>query len=86
MRVNSPILKQEFDHYLLNQAFFVKSYEGKVIVLKERKVVGVYDSFGQAYWGAQENHKLGTFLIQKVSEGTIDTHSSIYGSRRIATS
>lgn len=86
MKAVSPILKKEFEYYLLNQDKFVKEYDGKVIVLKDYEVVGVYDSFGQAYWGAQEKYQLGFFLIQKVSEGTQDTHSSAYGSRRVTAS
>lgn len=71
----SPIMKKEFEYYLANQAKFVKEYDGKVIVLKNQELIGVYGSVGQAYWGAQENHELGTFLIQKVSEGDTDTTS-----------
>ena len=59
----NALLLEEFNYYLENQGKFVDKYDGKVIVLKDKKVVGVYASIGQAYWGAQEEYELGTFLI-----------------------
>jgi len=62
-------LEEEFRYYTEHQDSFVKKYNGKVIVLKGNEVVGVYDSDIEAYIKAQEQHKLGTFLIQRVSSG-----------------
>jgi hypothetical protein len=78
------IISDEFEYYLAHQDEFVAKYDGKTIVLKNHEVVGVYDSIVEAYRGALENHSAGTFILQKVSEGTQDTHSSIYGSAYLA--
>lgn len=76
--VVNALLAEEFNHYLEHQDEYVEAYDGKVIVLKDKKVVGVYNSVGQAYWGAQEDYELGTFLIQKVSPGDTDTTVRTY--------
>ena len=62
-------LKKEFDFYLANQEEMVKKYDGKVIVLKDGEVLGAYDSELAAVIETQKDHSLGTFLVQRVSEG-----------------
>jgi len=58
------MLDQEFRHYLDNQDDFIKKYPGKFIVLKEKKVIGVYSSNAEAYAETIKKEKEGTFLIQ----------------------
>ena len=62
-------LKQEFEYYLEHQAQLVRSHDGKVIVIKNNTVIGVYDSEFQALKETAKNHELGTFLIQKCAPG-----------------
>lgn len=62
-------LENEFEYYLAHQDDFVSKYPGKVIVLKNHEVLGVYDSEVQAVKETSKNHKLGTFLIQRCSPG-----------------
>lgn len=62
-------LKQEFEYYLAHQAEMVSRYNGKFIVLKNREVIGVYDSELGAVAETQKTHALGTFLVQKVEPG-----------------
>ncbi len=73
-------LKKEFEYYLAHQEEFVRQYDGKVIVLKDHKVLGVYDDTLSAVTSTQLEHKLGTFLVQKVTAGTAST-SQTYHSR-----
>ena len=65
-------LKTEFKYYLDHQDEMVKRYEGKFIVIKNGEVLGDYDSELVAIDETQKSHKLGTFLVQKVSKGTAD--------------
>lgn len=74
----SMILLKEFNYYLANQDKFVKDYDGKVIVLQNQKIIGVYDSIPEAVHTTQKSYELGTFLVQKVSLGNKDTHASAY--------
>lgn len=63
-------LADEFNYYLEHQDDLVKEYNGKVIVIKDRRVLGAYDSDTEAVIDTQKNHELGTFLVQSVSPGT----------------
>ena len=58
-------LEKEFKYYLDNQDELVKKYNGKVIVIKNQKVIGVYDSEMTAIQEVSKNESLGTFLVQK---------------------
>jgi hypothetical protein len=58
-------LEKEFKYYLDNQDELVKKYNGKVIVIKNQKVIGVYDSEITAIQETSKNESLGTFLVQK---------------------
>ena len=66
--MSSP-LQKEFEYYLANQAEMVEKYDGKFIVIKDCKVLGVFDNELTAITESQKEHKLGTFLIQKVTPG-----------------
>ena len=75
----SAALKKEFEFYLSRQDEFVEKYDGSVIVIKDRNVIGVYESELSAVVEAEKNNELGTFLVQRVSEGneayTVTIHS-----------
>jgi len=73
-------LKKEFDFYVQNQKELVKKYNGKFIVIKNQKVIEVYDSEAEAYQKAQEKNDLGTFLIQKCSSGE-ESYTQTFHSR-----
>ena len=60
-------LKDEFEFYLENQSDLVADYDGKVIVIKDRAVIGVYEDELTAVTASQAEHALGTFLVQRVS-------------------
>lgn len=66
----SDVLAGEFQHYLAHQDDLVAQYDGKIIVIKGNKVLGVYDSDIEAVNETTKNHELGTFLVQAVSAGT----------------
>ena len=63
------LLKKEFEYYLKHQDDFVKQYEGKFIVIKDKKVMGEYENALNAVSETQKQHKPGTFLVQLVSPG-----------------
>lgn len=66
--MSSP-LEQEFQFYLDNQESLVGEYHGKFIVIKDKKVIGVYDDELTAVQETQKSHEIGTFLVQKVEPG-----------------
>lgn len=63
-------LEKEFDYYIDHQDELVKKYNGKVIVIKDEKVIGVFDTNSEAVQKTFQTHELGTFLIQKCTPGT----------------
>ncbi len=68
MFMESP-LQKEFNYYLEHQSELVEKYNGKFIVIKDCKVLGSYDDELTAITETQKEHKLGTFLVQKVTPG-----------------
>jgi hypothetical protein len=63
------MLDAEFKYYLDNQDEILKSYNGKVVVIKDDEVVDAYDDYQQAYFGSVKKYKLGTFLLQLCTPG-----------------
>ena len=62
-------LKKEFQYYLENQDELIKKYNGKVVVIKDSEVIGVYDDEFEAIKKTSEEHELGTFLVQRCDPG-----------------
>lgn len=75
-------LKKEFQWYILHQADLVRQYNGKVLVIKDEKVFGIYGSEIEAYQQATKQFDLGTFLIQKCTPGDQD-YSQTFRSRAV---
>ena len=65
-------LMKEFDFYRAHQDDMVAKYDGKVVAIKNCKVLGAYDTYLDALKSTSEQHEVGTFLLQKVSEGDAD--------------
>ena len=66
----TEVLKREFKYYLDHQAEMVAKYDGRVIVLKDRRVIGDYATEAEAVVATRKEHPMGTFLVQRVSQGT----------------
>ncbi len=60
-------LRDEFQYYLDHQAELAAHYEGKVIVIKDHRVIGAYSSEIEAIRQTTKKHALGTFLVQPCS-------------------
>jgi hypothetical protein len=63
-------LEKEFQYYLKHQDELVAKYRGRVIVIKDSKVIGDYDNEAVAVQETQKSHALGTFLIQRCEPGS----------------
>ena len=61
--------EKELAFFIEHQADLVREYNGKVLVLKDEKVVGVYSTLIEAYFEAQKTHPLGTFMLQTCRPG-----------------
>ena len=69
------MLNEEFEYYLENQKKLAKKHENKILVIKGKQVIGVYDSKKEALEETVKDHDLGTFLIQLCS---IDPNSTTH--------
>lgn len=63
------MLKDELEFFITNQAELVKQYFGKILVIKNKGIIGVYDSALEAYLESQKENELGTFMIQPCENG-----------------
>jgi len=73
-------LEKEFNYYLERQEELFKKYIGKFIVIKNREVIGVFDSELEAIEKTAEKYELGTFLVQKCEPGS-ESYTETYHSR-----
>ena len=78
--MTTSALSREFEFYVSNQDEMVSKYDGRVIVLKDRKVLGAYDDELTALTETRKHHEIGTFLIQRVSEGD-EAYTATFHSR-----
>lgn len=76
----SKQLEKEFKYYLDKQDKLVKEFNGKFIVIKNREVIGAYDTEVEAIEKTSEKHILGTFLVQKCEPGS-KSYTQSYHSR-----
>ena len=74
------VLEKEFKYYLENQEELVEKYNGKYIVIKNCKVVGIYDNELEAINETAKKHELGSFLVQKCEPGS-ESYTQIFHSR-----
>ncbi len=63
------MLRDELAYFIANQEELVAQFSGKVLVIKEQKVIGVFNTPIEAYLETQKNHELGTFMIQRCESG-----------------
>ncbi len=66
------MLEKEYAFFEKNKAELLKKYRNKFIVIVKEAVVDSYDSQDEALRESSKKYKLGSFLIQKVSDGEED--------------
>ena len=71
-------LQKEFNYYIENQDELIKKFNGKFLVIIDRKVEDVFDSFEEAFRSASQKHEAGSFLIRRCSPGTDDYTFTFY--------
>ena len=76
------MLEDNFKYYLKNQDELVKKYNGKFIVIKDNKVVDVYETYEDAYFESETKYELGTFIIQHCLPGD-ESYTHTFHSRVI---
>jgi hypothetical protein len=59
---------QDFEYFLENTDKFYKKYGHKYLAVKNKDILGVYDTFNEALENTLKTEPLGTFLIQECLE------------------
>lgn len=77
-------LTEDFKFYLNNQEDFVKKYNGKVLAIKDGKILGSYDTELQALTETSKHYEKGTFLIQRCSPGDSNIKQVFHSRVRVA--
>ena len=70
-------LDKEFQFYLANKKRFLDEHEGKFLVIRGEKVIGVFEDKVKAIDKTREKFPLGTFLVQHIKKGKIVFHSRV---------
>lgn len=73
-------LEAEFEWYLDHQDELIKKYDGKVLVIKDQTIIGVYESEEEAITETSKKESLGTFLIQRCTPGD-EAYTATFHSR-----
>lgn len=67
-----------YDFFSSNIDSLCQKYENKYVVIKNQSIIGVYDSFNEAYAETIKKEELGTFLIQLCSKDESKTVNCFY--------
>ena len=63
-------LEREFYWYLEHQDELVERFNGRVLAIKNGRVIGDFDSELEAVIEVSKSEELGTFMVQKCTPGT----------------
>jgi hypothetical protein len=56
---------QDYDYFLQNIENLYKTYGHSFIAVKDRRILGAYDTFNEALENTLKTEEVGTFLIQE---------------------
>lgn len=80
--MDNDLLKEDFKYYIENHSGIVKEYLDKFIIIKDKKIVGSYDTLEEAVSEASKKYELGTFIIQQCNKN-IEDSTQVFHSRVI---
>lgn len=64
-------MRDNYNFYKRHKPKLLSKYEGKHVVIKDKKVISAYDDHRSAVSNTVKMHKLGTFLVKQVLEEDI---------------
>ena len=75
------MLEKELEYYIQHQDELVQQYDGKILVIKNQEVIGIYDTEIDAIDETSKKHEVGTFLVHRCGPGeenyTMTFHSRV---------
>ena len=64
----SKPLEQEYEYFKEIRDSLAQEHDGKLVAIKGRKVLGIYDDYRQAANALYADHEYGTVLMQPLSK------------------
>ena len=58
-------LEKEYEYYRTNQQSLAEKHRGRVLVIKDQEIIGIFDSEVDAVEATKKDHSLGSFLVQR---------------------
>ena len=77
-------LRDEFEYYLEHQAELAAQYQGRYLVIRDRKVLGDYETAEDAVRATAPAHEPGTFLVQRCDADPESTKVTFHSRVRFA--
>lgn len=72
--------ENEFQYFIDHQSELVAEYKGKVVAIKDQKILGAYDSEIEAIKNLSATHEYGSYLLQLCEPGP-DVYTCVFHSR-----
>jgi hypothetical protein len=76
------MLEDEYKYYLENETEFLKKFNGKYLIIKDKSLKGDFSTEIDAYNEAIKKFELGTFLVQLCSSNK-EANKQVFHSRVI---
>jgi hypothetical protein len=70
---------RDFDYFIQNIESFYRRYGHKFLAVKNKTILGVYDSFDTAIYETLKSEPLGTFIIQECFRNKEESVSNFQG-------
>ncbi len=77
-------LRKEFEYYLERQADLAAKYQGRYVVIEDRKVLGDYGTAEEAVRATAPTHDPGSFLVQRCDADPESTKVTFHSRVRFA--
>lgn len=65
MRYTDANRKSDFDFFIENYQNFYKEYGHKFLAIKDKKILGAYDSVAETISGLTPTYEVGSYIIQE---------------------
>ena len=78
--MNNELIKENYKYFEEHYKEIVEKHLNKYVIIKDKKIVGSYDTLEEAAKRAAEKYELGTFIIQKCDKN-IEDSTQIFHSR-----
>lgn len=63
--MDKPLMK-EYRYFLSIEDELAREHDGKLVAIKGKEVLGIFDNYGQAVSALRADHEYGTVLMQQL--------------------